>query len=186
MPRNHGEFDSVSDAILSTAARLFTQNGIHGTSLNDIAKEANLSKGTLYYYYPAKEQLVLDIASQNIANITDVVFAWVDSLMRDEALRPAVARLLNTLTEDTHRMRLHIVLCTESACGNSSLQSLLGDAYREWTVMLEVGTLKLQSQNSKLVHSRAQLFFACLDGFMLQNSAKLSDLDKLTIIERLF
>ena len=49
MPRKHGDFPSVRDAILYTASSLFTQKGVHGTSLGDIAAEAKLSKGTLYY-----------------------------------------------------------------------------------------------------------------------------------------
>ena len=53
MAKQHGEFESVRAAILETATRLFTEKGIHETSLADIAKEARLSKGTLYYYYPS-------------------------------------------------------------------------------------------------------------------------------------
>ena len=62
MRGKHDGYESVQAAILGTAAQLFTRAGIHGTSLNDIAQAAGLSKGTLYYYYPTKEALVNDIA----------------------------------------------------------------------------------------------------------------------------
>ena len=47
MPRKHGEFASVREAIVVTASDLFTKQGVHGTSLGDIAQQADLSKGTL-------------------------------------------------------------------------------------------------------------------------------------------
>lgn len=49
MRGKHDGYESVQAAILGTAAQLFTRAGIHGTSLNDIAQAAGLSKGTLYY-----------------------------------------------------------------------------------------------------------------------------------------
>ena len=48
MAKQHGEFESVRAAILETAAKLFTSRGIHEASLADIAKDAKLSKGTIY------------------------------------------------------------------------------------------------------------------------------------------
>ena len=71
MPRKHGPYASVREAILATAAQLFTQQGVHGTSLGDIAAAADLSKGTLYYYYPAKEELVLTIGEGCLSHFTD-------------------------------------------------------------------------------------------------------------------
>ena len=186
MARKHGSFDSVHDAILSTAADLFTNVGVHAASLNDIAAAARLSKGTLYYYYPQKEQLVSDVARMSISADTDTIFTWVDSLSRDEELTSALYRLMDLLTADLRRMRLHTVLIVEAACGNAELSELFRSAYREWTVMLEVGALKLKSQNSRLVHTRAQLFFACLDGYMLQHPAALTTIEKDEILNHLF
>ena len=186
MPRKHGGYDSVREAILAAAALRFTETGVHGASLNDIAAAARLSKGTLYYYYPTKEQLVADIAESAIAKTTDAIFTWVDSLEREESQRGALLRLTEDLTRDEGAMRLHVVLCAEAATGNQALAQLISAAYREWTVMLEVGILKLKSQNSRLVHVRAQLFFAALDGYMLQHPGGLTDLDRKTLVEQIF
>ena len=45
-------------AIASTAVRLFTERGIHGTPTSLIAREAGVSNGTLFYYFPTKEDLI--------------------------------------------------------------------------------------------------------------------------------
>ena len=112
MPRKHGPYASVREAILATAAQLFTQQGVHGTSLGDIAAAADLSKGTLYYYYPAKEELVLTIGEGCLSHFTDRILAWVDGLRREEPLRPALLRLMQALEADEPNMRLYLVLLT--------------------------------------------------------------------------
>ena len=53
MKSKRQNYDSVQSLIIATAARLFTERGADGASLNDIAKAADIAKGTLYYYYPA-------------------------------------------------------------------------------------------------------------------------------------
>lgn len=45
--------------LLSTALRLFTEAGFHGTPTSRIAKEASVANGTLFHYYPTKEALIL-------------------------------------------------------------------------------------------------------------------------------
>ena len=40
MPRKHGDFPYVRDAILYTASSLFTQKGVHGTSISTAEVDA--------------------------------------------------------------------------------------------------------------------------------------------------
>lgn len=47
-------------AILQEAGRAFGRYGFHNTSLDDIAKSLNISKPTLYKYYPNKHQLLFE------------------------------------------------------------------------------------------------------------------------------
>lgn len=46
------------ERIETAAARLFYQNGIHATGVELIAREANVSKRTLYQHFPGKNDLV--------------------------------------------------------------------------------------------------------------------------------
>ena len=39
------------DSLLMAAFTLFTQKGINDTSISDIAKKANMAKGTFYLYF---------------------------------------------------------------------------------------------------------------------------------------
>lgn len=170
MPRKHGDFPSVREAIMATAAQLFTRQGIHGTSLGDIAEAADLSKGTLYYYYPAKEELVLNIAEGCLAHFTEVILAWVDGLKREEPIRPALTRLLHAMRADEGNARLYLVLLNECATGDAGLRALVQGRMREWVVILEMGTLKLQSR-PHLLGKQAELFFTLFSGCLLQQLA---------------
>jgi len=45
-------------AIMDAALRLFTERGFHGTSTAEISKEAGVATGTLFNYFPTKEDLI--------------------------------------------------------------------------------------------------------------------------------
>lgn len=53
--------DDVQDkkeAIIKVAFRLFTERGFHGTPTSMISKEAGVATGTLFLYFPTKEDLI--------------------------------------------------------------------------------------------------------------------------------
>ena len=52
--------------IIRISAKKFAKNGYQNTSLADIAKSAKISKGTLFYHYPSKEDLFFVTLSQTI------------------------------------------------------------------------------------------------------------------------
>jgi AcrR family transcriptional regulator len=59
--RRKREIQSRKDEILNAAEYLFQKQGYENTTMDEIAKEAELSKGTLYLYYKTKEELYLRI-----------------------------------------------------------------------------------------------------------------------------
>ena len=58
------------DSLLMAAFALFTQKGINDTSISDIAKKANMAKGTFYLYFKDK----FDIRDKLIADKSRQVF----------------------------------------------------------------------------------------------------------------
>ena len=47
--------------ILAAALKLFVENGFHGTPTSKIAKEAGVANGTLFHYYPTKDDLIVQL-----------------------------------------------------------------------------------------------------------------------------
>ncbi len=62
MPRSKEQFREMREktrkVILENALKLFSIKGYHGTSINDIAKAAGISKGLAYNYFESKQKLV--------------------------------------------------------------------------------------------------------------------------------
>lgn len=72
-------------AILSAALALFSQFGVHGTSLDRVAEGADVSKTNLLYYFPSKEALYIAV----LKDILDVWLAPLRALREDQ--QPLVA-----------------------------------------------------------------------------------------------
>jgi AcrR family transcriptional regulator len=58
--RRRRDHDTKREAVIRTAARAFDERGYHNTSLDDIAAALGVTKPTVYYYVPNKEQLLFE------------------------------------------------------------------------------------------------------------------------------
>ena len=58
MGRREAKREATRQEVLSAAADLFRTKGYDATSVDDIALAANVAKGTFYYHFKAKEDLV--------------------------------------------------------------------------------------------------------------------------------
>ncbi|MDQ1130588.1 TetR/AcrR family transcriptional regulator [Microbacterium sp. SORGH_AS_0888] len=58
-------------AVLDAARSLFVANGIPATSIDAIAAQAGVAKGTVYLYFPTKEHIVSAIEAEFTARIVE-------------------------------------------------------------------------------------------------------------------
>lgn len=61
------------DQVVQGAARVFMAEGFEGASVDIIAKEAGVSKATLYSYFADKRLLFLEVARQEIARQAELI-----------------------------------------------------------------------------------------------------------------
>ena len=87
MPPRTGVGERRKNQILEAAMAVFARRGFHGTRMDDIVDESGLSKGTLYWYFKSKDDL--------IAAILDRMFdrSLMDSRRLLQAAKPAPERL---------------------------------------------------------------------------------------------
>ena len=57
--------------LLQAALLLFDQKGFAATRIDEVAQKAGVSKGTLYLYYPSKEDLFKAVVRQNLSSLIE-------------------------------------------------------------------------------------------------------------------
>jgi AcrR family transcriptional regulator len=69
---------SVEDAIVDASVRCFTRLGIRKTSMEDIAAEAQLSRPTIYRYFPTRKHLIVEVLLREVRDHTRLVVPIID------------------------------------------------------------------------------------------------------------
>jgi len=103
-----------SGPIREAAAKLFLEKGYQGTSMDDVAAAAGVSKQTIYTHFASKEELFSDLVLANAARVEDFAatigptLAGTDSL--EVGLRELARRYLGFVVRpDVLRLRRLII-----------------------------------------------------------------------------
>lgn len=67
--RREREKQERREAILAAASAVFLEKGVGNATMEDIAREAELSKGALYLYFGSKDELFLSIAMSALGDV---------------------------------------------------------------------------------------------------------------------
>jgi AcrR family transcriptional regulator len=124
-------YNPTASKILDTATRLFMQLGYRAVSINDIVKAAEITKPTLYYYFPDKEALFAQMALRRLAEMhsaMDTALAGAPTLLAQ--LTAIAGVLLDTSNGDMrlmrHEMREHLAPEHQRRLGIAFRQHLFG------------------------------------------------------------
>jgi TetR/AcrR family transcriptional regulator, mexJK operon transcriptional repressor len=99
------------DQVLAGARSIFMRDGFERASVDDIAREAGVSKATIYAYFPDKQLLFLEVASLECRRQTEEAEASVDGEMHvREMLMIAAQRIVAFLVSDFGQRMFRIVV----------------------------------------------------------------------------
>ncbi|WP_412540983.1 TetR/AcrR family transcriptional regulator [Longispora sp. K20-0274] len=88
MPRvSAAHLEARRGQILGAARACFARNGFHSTTMQDVVREAGLSVGAVYRYFPSKNELIRAIAEGAIGQVT----ARLDAVVVERPLPPLSA-----------------------------------------------------------------------------------------------
>ena len=121
--------------IIAAAWSVFAARGLAAARLNDIAKEAGLSKGALYLYFEPKEDLFAAVVAEAIAPQVGDVIAQIAAmdLSFERLARMLVARLAQVAQEQPIGAVMRLVL------GESSNFPQLAQVWHERLVAPAIG-----------------------------------------------
>ena len=166
------------DAILAAASRVFLEQGLGNTTMQDIAREAELSKGALYLYFKNKDELFLQIALSALTDLESLVESVASSNQAPEVkVREMLERYIQYATEQRSRFQVAMSWLSPSYSvdGNtpvfSEYRQLVEKLYHSSIALLkqaeETGALVLRSSPER---TWFQFWGALLGLLTLENS----------------
>ena len=102
------------DQVLEGARKVFMRDGFEGASVDDIVREAGVSKATLYSYFPDKRLLFIEVAKIECqAQSDDAVAEITSSDDVRHALTTAAKRMTRFFMSDVG-LQVHRIIVGES------------------------------------------------------------------------
>ncbi len=77
-PESMGKAEKTRAEILRAAARMLRDNGYKATTLRQIAEEADMKAGSLYYHFKSKEEIVDEVLNAGLSDLLSGVSAAVE------------------------------------------------------------------------------------------------------------
>ncbi len=114
---------STRDRLIETAMRLFHEQGYAATGVSTILREAGVKSGSLYYFFPTKEALLLAVLDRYMELLEPVILQPAF-----EATPDPVGRIFAVL--EGYRQALIFTQCT-MGCPIGNLALELSDTYPE-------------------------------------------------------
>jgi AcrR family transcriptional regulator len=90
----------MRDKILESAAKIFSQKGYHKASMDEIAADAGVAKGSLYYHFQNKSQLFKDVAVYGMEDLRNELQKTSETTMPIEEKVAAVIDRITSLCFD--------------------------------------------------------------------------------------
>lgn len=117
-------------AIISAAAALMYERGVHATSVDDVLVASSCGKSQFYHYFPSKDDLVVAVLAYQLDSVLGElgkfrldtwsgIRAWFDSLLTAQEQRGFRGCPIGSLT-------------IELSASSPSMQRLVADAFARW------------------------------------------------------
>ncbi|MBI1216941.1 MAG: TetR family transcriptional regulator [Rhodobacteraceae bacterium] len=102
------------DQVLEGARTVFLRDGFEGASVDDIAREAGVSKATLYSYVPDKRLLFLEVARSECLRQAAAAIQLTDMTATPREVLTAAARRLAAFVTSDFGQRMFRICVAES------------------------------------------------------------------------
>ena len=167
-PRN----DNVKEKILDAATGLLDTQTFADISLAEIAAAAGVSKGTLYYYYKNKTDILFDITNRYLDRQWDELIAWTGNKDKDTS----VHRLVKYVVE----RNLHLIHA--AMLGDEVLRAKLIDRYAAFERLIA----EKIAERTDVVSADylSQLILLASDGMIVQEALRNDNFDAAAFVHQ--
>ncbi len=180
------QLENRRHAILSAAERAFARHGFHSTSMQAICREAGISPGTLYLYFPSKVALIAGLCERDRTEIRD-------ALSRVEVAADVLSALEAMLTHyacvEPQERRALIFEIGAEAQRNPDIAKLMVETDAFFSSLIHDTILKAVNNNQLIVKADIDaviaLIFAVGDGILWRATIR-PELNNRMIISKIF
>lgn len=167
-PRN----DNVKEKILDAATGLLDTQTFADISLAEIAAAAGVSKGTLYYYYKNKTDILFD-------RQWDELIAWTGNKDKDTSVHRLVKYVVERNTASAG-MRLHLIHA--AMLGDEALRAKLIDRYAAFERL--IAEKIAERTDAVSADYLSQLILLASDGMIVQEALRNDNFDAAAFVHQ--
>ena len=161
-------------SILAAAERLFAEKGTEKTTMDDIAREAEYSKATLYVYFQSKEEIIGAILFSDMVLLNKKLYNAIESaedwFQAYDAIYEAIIRFYeeNPSTYEAAARQLAVISVDggEYEGEAKELVRVSGDINRDLMRFLQRGADQGVVDVTRPLAETVLLFWACLSGMV--------------------
>ena len=160
--------------MLDSALTLFVTNGYDATSIDDIASQAGLTKGAVYFYFKDKLSLLHALLERTEAELFDPIF---DRIRRaDNTATERIIMLTNWFSrigaERPELPLLHVLVSLRMNQRDNVVAARVGETYRrlhdEIEAIIADGRKRHEFSDDVPSDAQAAVFVALIDGLLLE------------------
>lgn len=169
--------DNVKDKILDATETLLTSKSLSDISLAEIASSAGVSKGTLYYHYKSKTDILFDITDRYLDEQWNDLIKWTENKEKDTSIHRLVKYVIE---RNTASAGIRVPLLNAAMLGDDVTRQKLLNRYREFGRLI---SQKISERTDVIPPDYfTWLILLASDGIIIQEALKNSDFDVLSFI----
>lgn len=137
--------------ILDAACELFTRQGVHATTLDDIGIAAGVGRGQLYHFFADKADIVADMASRQVQRVLDEVRSAITDMSTAEDVQRFCDELVSHHSEPDAVIRCPMgALIHQLTDSDEAARAALKAGFAQWETLLAEG-LRRVADNGGLI-----------------------------------
>ncbi len=156
--------EESTKAIRRAGMQLFARKGYGNTSMEEIAREAGISKGLIYNYFRSKQQLLEELIKEGISVLHHLECKVYESgLPANEMLKHLLEEIFRAAKEQSDYWKLYTLLLLKSEQFPNIQQRVLEFMEQSFQRMEQL----FRSLGASKPKLEAQFFAASLDGVLM-------------------
>ncbi|MGB4984962.1 MAG: TetR/AcrR family transcriptional regulator [Erysipelotrichaceae bacterium] len=166
--------DDIKKLIVSTCEQLLENKSFRDISLSEIGNVAQISKGTIYYHFKTKEDMMFAVMDSYLDRQYQELQVWLQDKNKDTSL-PRLAKYV--LERNVHGAQMRFYFLYEAISGNVTIKNKLIDRYNKFKSLI-ASYLDIDDKDAL---AWSLLFLS--DGLLIQMMLENNDVNDIKYIE---